>query len=158
MPAPFTLAKALQDALVAFLTDAEEMPGLVGVPVVGRRKGIITNDIEAVVAALGACIYVFPGLPAEVNKDLPGPFCNSLSIRVRCIETPSVNETLPDCYELVELVLTGLHEADFSASAGLAGLNQIQALANPVQPVEDEDRVIFDVLFSTSVGLPASEA
>jgi hypothetical protein len=155
MPAPLTLAKALQDAVVAFLS---ALPDLDGVTVIGRRKGNIVNNIEAAVAQLGACIYVFPALPVRVNPNLSGPFCDELSVRVRCIEMPVINTTRPDCYELAEIVLTQLHEADFSASAGLAGVNHLQCLPEPVEDVPDDKRVIFDVRFRTSCGLPAASA
>jgi hypothetical protein len=145
------LAKTLQDAVVAHLA---ALPALAGVPVVGRRKGVITSDIEAAVATIGACLYVFPALPVEVNPDLPGPYVTKLQIRVRAIEAPAINSTLPDAYELAEAVLTGLHEADFRAVAGLDGINPVQCLSRPIEEIPDEERMIFDLTFETSVGLP----
>jgi hypothetical protein len=148
-----TLAKTLQDAVVAHLS---AQPALAGVPVIGRRRGIITNDIEAAVAEVGACIFVFPALPEQVNPNLPGPYCEALALRVRCIEVPALNSTLPDAYELAELVLTSLHEVSFAATAGLVGINPLQCLPAPLEDLADDERVIFDVRFTTSVGLPAS--
>ncbi|MBC8011455.1 MAG: hypothetical protein H7067_15330 [Burkholderiales bacterium] len=151
MPAP--LSKLLQDTVVSHLT---AIAALAGVPVVGRRKGIITNDIEAAVATIGACLYVFPALPVEVNPNLPGPYVSKLQIRVRAIEAPAINETLPDAYELAEAVLTGLHEANFAAVEGLEGINPVQCLSRPIEEIADDERIIFDVTFETSGGLPAS--
>ena len=145
-------SKLIQDAIAARLAS---LAGLAGVPVVSRRKGVITNDIEAAVATLGACLYVFPALPVDVNPNLPGPYADKMQIRVRCIELPSINETLPDAYELAEIVLTNLHEANFSAVEGLEGINPLICLSRPVEDIPDEERVIFDVTFTTSVGLPA---
>lgn len=141
-------SKLIQDAIVAFL---KTIPVLAGVPVIGRRKGNITNDIEAAVSAIGACIYVFPALPVDVNPNLPGPYADKMEIRVRVIEAPSINTTLPDAYELTEFVLTFLNQKQLE---GVDGLNPISCTSKPVEEIQDDNQ-IFDITFTTSVGLPA---
>lgn len=155
MSSPLTLSKCLQEAVAAHLAT---LPGLVGVPILQRRRGNIQADIEAALGGLGACLYVQPALPVEVNPNLSGPYCSVLEVRVQCYEVPTLNTTLPDVYELAELVLTGLHEADVSAAEGLAGANPLQCSRRPIEDVPDPSAVIFELTFTTSVGLPASTA
>lgn len=160
MPRRPTIAKIIQDALVArFEVDADGKATLedyLGVPTLGRRKGIITNEIEAAVATLGACIYVFPARVRRVNKNLPGPYASSVLVRFRVIENPALNELLPDAYELAEMLLVDFSEYDLRAVEGLDGINPLQPLEDAIEEQPDEERVIFDVTFETSVGLPAS--
>jgi hypothetical protein len=143
-----TLTKAIQDELAALLA---ALPSLAGVPVIGRRRGIIANDIEAEVSKLGACLYVFPALPIRVNKNLPGPYVEQMEIRVRVIEIPSMNSTLPDAHELVEIVLRTLHHRKIEA---VPGENEITVDELPIRDVEDPDAVVMDVIFSVSTGYP----
>ena len=145
-----TLSKTLQDAVVARLLTFE---ALAGVPVLGRRKGNITNDIDAALMTLGACLYVQPALSVEVNPNLPGPYVDRLQVRIRAIELPSINSTLPDAYELAEIVLTHLHEANFSGITGLEGINPLTCLSRPIEEVADPEALFFDITFVTSVGL-----
>ncbi|MFA6289941.1 MAG: hypothetical protein WC661_21365 [Opitutaceae bacterium] len=155
MPSPRrkTISKTVQDAIVAYIGTLEDYAG---VPVIGRRKGVITNDIEAELATLGACLYVFPALPKKINKNLPGPYVEKLQVRIRVIEAPSINSTLPDAYELAEMILVDLTELNLSAVEGLAGINPLEPLDTPIEEVPDDERVLFDITFETSVGLPAA--
>lgn len=148
MPAVSTLSKAIQDAIVAKLVT---LSGLVGVSVIGRRRSVLSNDIQSGLSKLGVCLYVFPALPVQVNPNLPGPYVDRMEMRVRVIEMPDFNKSLPDAYELAELVLRGLHEW---TPSGIAGINPLQCLAAPIEDVPDEEALIFDVKFQTSVGLP----
>lgn len=161
MPRRKTIAKIIQDALVArFVRDGDGKSTLtdyLGVPVVGRRKGVITSDIEAAVATLGACIYVFPARVRRVNKNLPGPYAESVLVRFRVIENPALNETLPDAYELAEMLLVDFSEVDLRQVDGLAGINPLVPFDDGIEEQLDETNIIFDVTFETSVGLPASD-
>lgn len=156
-----TVAKIIQDALVGrFVPDAAgkaTVTDYAGVPIVGRRRKTVANDIEAALSALGACIYIFPGLIRRVNKNAPGPYAESVQVRMRVIELPDFNKTLPDAYELSEMLLVDFNELDLRQVEGLAGINLLSPLDEPIQDVPDEDYVMFDVLFDTSVGLPAAD-
>jgi hypothetical protein len=156
-----TVAKIIQDALVGrFVPDAAgkaTITDYAGVPIVGRRKKTISSDIEAALSVLGVCIFVFPGLVRRVNKNVPGPYAESLQVRLRVIELPDFNKALPDAYELAEMLLVDFAECDLRQVDGLAGINPLQPLDEPIQDVPDEDYLMFDVLFETSVGLPASD-
>jgi hypothetical protein len=140
------LVKQIQDALVAYLAGRSE---LTGVSVLGRREKNIVNDVAAAIQRTGVCIYVFPALPVELNSNNPGPYCDKIEVRVRVHEHPQLNRSLPDAYELTELVVRLLDNQQFTA---VAGLNPLFWDGRPVQPAEDENLVIFDVIAFTSCG------
>jgi hypothetical protein len=148
-----TVAKAIQNCGVASLEAGAEFAG---VPIIGRRKGTIVNDIEAAIAELGACIFVFPGLPVHFIDAMP-PYADRYELRVRIIENPAINETLPDAFELVELVARRLFGLQFESIEGMNPL--VFADGKPVADQENGERLIYDVLFQTSLGfLPRVEA
>ena len=95
-PDSATVAKAIQDCGVACLQSGAEFAR---VPIIGRRKGNIVNDIESALAELGACVYVFPGLPVKFIDSNP-PYADRYQLRFRAIETPSINTALQDQLEL----------------------------------------------------------
>lgn len=147
-----TLTKEIQDAVVGALAP---LAGLAGVPLIGRRRGIITNDIEAAVAQIGVVVFVFPPLPTEVNPEAPGPYIDRYEIRVRVMEAPALNATLPDAYELAEHILRALHHLCLPA---VPGGNPILAARTPIVEIDDPERLIFDLIFSVSTGYPAPDA
>ncbi len=147
-----TVSKALQDCVTAWLQAGTEFTG---VPTIGRRKGNIVGDIEAAVAELGACVFVFPGLPVHFIDATP-PYADRYQVRIRAIENPALNTVLPDCYELVELIVRRLFGMQFPAIEGMNPLVMLDG--NPVAEVTDPERVIYDVVFETSLGfLPRVE-
>lgn len=147
VPDNATVAKALQDAALAWLQSGAEFTR---VPIIGRRKGTIVNDIEAAIAAIGACIYVMPGLPIHfLDSSLTA---DRYELRVRVIEEPAINQALPDAYELVELVARRMWGKDFPA-INLRNPLVWPESGRPVEPVSDAERVIYDVIFETDAGL-----
>ncbi len=152
-PNSATVAKAIQDCAVAALQAGAEFDG---VPIIGRRKGNIVNDIESALAELGACIYVLPGLPVHFIDATP-PYADRYRLTVRCIEMPAINETLPDVFELVELVARRLFGQQW---AGIEGMNPLVFTAGkPVDEIEQGERNVTDVIFETSLGfLPRVES
>jgi hypothetical protein len=144
MPA---LSKQIQDAVTAYLA---ARVALEGVTVIGKRTADIVSDIDSAVgSAGGVCIYVFPALPIEVKPNIPGPYVSAFEIRIRCIEAANLNTSLPDCFELVEEVLTALHLKAFSE---VAGLNLLSTRPKPVEEIADPERTIYDVVFHASAG------
>lgn len=148
LPNSGTIAKASQDCLVDWLRAGAEFAR---VPIIGRRKGNITNDIEAAIAAIGACIYVMPGLPISFISSA-SPVADRYELRIRCIENKAINETLPDCEDLAEFVIRRVYGTDFSA----IGLRNplVFAPGRPVAPQEDGERDVVDVIFETDVAYP----
>ncbi|MBI5770833.1 MAG: hypothetical protein HZA93_23855 [Verrucomicrobia bacterium] len=145
-PDSATVAKALQDCVAADLAAGAEFTG---VTILSRRKGTIAQDIEAALAEVGACIYVLPGLPLHFLDAQP-LVADRYEVRVRAIENPSLNATLPDAYELVELIARRLHGRDYTAIAGMAPLVFAE---RPIVEQSDPERIIHDVVFQTSLGL-----
>lgn len=145
-----TIAKDLQDASSAWLGAGAEFDGI---PIVGRREKDIANDIQAAVAKLGICIYVFPGLPITV-KDVVGPYCDRYEQRMRVIEDVTLNTTKPDAYELTEYVIRRMHNQEFPDA--IPGMNPFHAPESGklVTPIEDEALRIFDIRLETSLGYP----
>lgn len=146
-PDNLTVAKALQNCAVDWLEAGAEFQG---VPIIGRRRTNIVNDIEAAIAELGACVFVFPGLPVHF-LDTGAPTADRYQLRVRAIENPAVNTSLPDVFELVELVVRRLYGVDFEA-IGLRNPLVFPAGGNAVAEVGDPERMIYDVLFETDAG------
>lgn len=148
-----TVAKQLQDCAVAALAQGAEFAG---VTILGRREKNIVDEIEAAVAQLGACVFVFPGLPVHFLDATP-PYAERYELRVRVIENPALNTTLPDAYELVEYVARRLFGQEWTAIQGMNPL--VFAEGRPVAEVSDPERVIYDVIFQTSLGyLPRIES
>jgi hypothetical protein len=139
-----TIAKALQACAVAELQAGAEFAR---VPIIGRRKGTIANDIEAAIAELGACIFVFPGLPVRFIASTP-PVADLYELRIRAIESPAINATLPDVFELVELIVRRLYGRDFAA-IGLRNPLVFSEGGRAVAEVPDPERLIYDVIFET---------
>lgn len=147
------IAIRTQEALVAYLKTRQCFDGIT---ILGKKKGVITNEIDTAVADLGgACIYVLPGKPVKVNPNLPGPYADQYELRIRCIENPALNSTLPTAYELYEFALRECN------GIGL----QIDAITCPLWPAEnngdeqpDPERVIIDAIFYCSLGLPPRES
>jgi len=142
-----SLVKQIQDEIVAHLSARAE---LAGVAIVGRRKNNIVNDVAAAIAKAGVCIYVFPALPLRFNSNNAGPYVDEFLVRVRIHEHPQLNRSLPDAYELVELVARMLDGKQYTA---IAGLNPLYWSANPVTFEDDNTLVIFDLKAATSGGL-----
>jgi hypothetical protein len=142
-----TIAKALQACAVDRLQAGAEFAR---VPIIGRRKGTIANDIEAAIAELGACIFVMPGLPVHFIG-LQAPTCDRYELRIRAIEDPAINQNLPDVWELVELIIRRMHGIDFDA-IGLTNPIVFPESGNPVAEVSDPNRLIYDVIFETDAG------
>jgi hypothetical protein len=142
-----TVAKALQNCAVAWLEAGAEFSG---VPIIGRRRSNIVNDIEAAIAELGACIFVHPGLPVHFI-DAGTPVADRYQLRVRVIENPAINTALPDVFELVELVVRRLYGTDFP-SIGVSNPLVFPQGGNAVAEVSDAERLIYDVLFETDIG------
>lgn len=140
-----SLILPLQEAVSGRLSNS----GLVRpVAVVARRKGNVRNEIEAALAQLGLCLFVFPPLLRQIRPNSTGLFAESIEIRVRVIENPVLNKQAENAWSLVESTLYLLHHW----SPGVVGVNQLHALSDAVRDVEDEQRVIFDCLFATSGG------
>lgn len=144
---PTTLATVIQQCGVACLQSGAEFAR---VPIIGRRETNIQNDIEAAVAALGACIYVFPGLPASFSVGAGAPYADKYRLRVRCIELDVLNTTLPNVHELVEFVVRRMWGQTWTAVEGMNELLPIEG--QPVVEIEDPERTIYDVIWETSVG------
>lgn len=149
----FTIARQLQKAVVQLL---QALPALDGLPVIGSKRASVASQVDEALGARGLCLYVFPGLPVDVNPNLPGPYADQVEIRVRVYENEELNNTELDAYQVAELALTGLHESLLATFPGLEGANPIQCLARPITDVSDDTAVMFDLTFRTSVGLPAS--
>ncbi len=142
-----TIAKALQNCAVDWLQAGAEFQGE---PIIGRRRSNIVNDIESAVAELGACIFVFPGLPVSF-LNTGAPTADRYQLRVRAIENPALNTSLPDVFELVELIVRRLYGKDFDA-IGLRNPLVFPSGGNAVADVGDPERLIYDVLFETDAG------
>lgn len=144
---PDNVALAIQACAVDTLQAGAEFDR---VPILGRRRTNIQNDIDAAIDALGACIYVLPGLPLKFEVGSGTPYASLYELRVRVIETDTLNTSLPTAYELVEFVVRRLFGQDFAAIEGMSPL--LPAEGSPVTPVEDPERVIYDVIWHTSLG------
>ena len=142
-----SLVKDIQDEAVTYLA---AVTALAGVPIIGRRQKNIVNDVAAAIQRLGVCIYVFPPLPLSFNSNNPGPYVEKLACRFRVHEHPAINQTLPDAYELVELLARHLDCKQFTA---VDGLNPLWWAENPVTFEQDDNLVIFDLHALTSCGL-----
>lgn len=142
------LSIRLQEAVVRYLKSRRRFAG---VTILGRRKGIITNDIEAAVAELGACLYVLPGKPVKLNSNIPGPHAEIYEVRVRAIENPALNSSLPDAYELYEGALIELDQLQLTT---IDGINPFYPAENNGDETPDPERVIIDAIFYTSTTLP----
>jgi hypothetical protein len=96
----------LQSAIV----DTLGLPGAlcVDVPLIARRTKEIAAEIEAASANHGLCIYVMPPLPTSALTNVPMVFFDKAEIRVRIIETPAINNTGFDAYDLIDDVATAL--------------------------------------------------
>jgi hypothetical protein len=144
-----TLAKSVQDAVVAYLKSRSEF---IGVPILGRRRRNIVSDIrEQVDKAGGACIYVFPALPLKLNSNTGGPHVDVLLQRIRAIENPSLNEKLPDAYELAELLIIAMDGVQLTSVTSLQPFYWPDVPLDP--QVETDTNVQFDVLLHSSAGL-----
>ena len=142
-----TVAKDVQDAVVAYLGAREE---LALVPVLGRRRSNIVNDIQAAINRAGVCVYVFPALPVRLNANNPGPYVDELMVRCRAIEHPTLNVRGPDVYEVVELLLRLLDRKTFA----IPNCNPLWFDANPVQVADEAAELVqWDVVAYTSTGL-----
>lgn len=143
-----TLAKSVQDAVTTYLQGRTELSL---VPVIGRRRLNIISDIQAAITKAGVCIHVFPALPVKLNSNNPGPYVDSLLVRVRAIEKPDINTRGPDCYEVVELLLRLLEGRHFTA---VESLEPLYFDSNPVQLVDDSPELVqWDVVAYASAGL-----
>lgn len=143
-----TLAKEIQDSVAGYV---QTLGALRSAPVVGRRKAVLEREIQEQLEAAGLVVYVFPGLPVEVNQNNPGPYVDRLEVRVRVIELPETNRDYPDAYEAVEILLAALHLWEPVTSRG-AG-NALVCRPAPVEEVPDTSGVAFDLLFDLSVGV-----
>lgn len=131
--------------LVEYLNSRDSLlRGTRRVPVLGRRKTNIADDIDAAIAELGACVYVLPMLPVKFNTNVPGPMIDQAEFRIRCIENDALNTELPDVYELIEAIVRDVH------GLRVKPLAQFSCLALADRPVEQQpdDRLIFDVIFN----------
>lgn len=122
-----------------------------GIPKLVRLRNDVASEIEAAVAQIGICIFVFPALPTRINPELPA-IEGDWELRLRVIENPVVNSAgLPNAYEVVEAILAALHH--HCPRLGGQALNPFVAAAAPVAEVEDAERVIFDVTFTLAAGI-----
>jgi len=121
-----------------------------GVEVLKREPKQLQSEIEAAIAQLKLCLFVFPAVLLDPNENNPGPYFDRIEIRVRCIENPILNDTVLDAHQLMEIVhqlLNGL------TLIGLPGLNSLSGTKPGSVPVEDDQNVIWDVIYKTSGGL-----
>jgi len=80
------------------------------VPIVGRRTKERGNDTDAAAAQrTGLAIFVMPVLPKGVNRGVPFLFFDRAELRVRIVETPALNGSGADAYDLMEDVMAALH-------------------------------------------------
>jgi hypothetical protein len=143
-----SVASAIQACAVADLAAGAE---LAGVPVLGRRETNIANDIEQAINELGgACIYVLPGLPISFLATPGSAYADKYQVRIRCIESDTLNATLPPVQVLVERVVRRLYGRQWTAIEGMNPLMPIEGQAVVQQP--DSDRLIYDVIMETSLG------
>lgn len=142
-----TLALPIRDAVHAAL---RARAVLHDVAILKREPKQLASEIEAAIAQLKLCMFVFPALCTRPNPNNPGPYFERIEVRVRCIENPLLNDTVLDGYQLVELghwLLNGLRP----------NIRGVQALSpsSPVatEEVTDEQNVIHDLIYETSGGL-----
>lgn len=120
-----------------------------GVPVLTRRKGDILSDIEAALAELGACAYVFPPLPRGASANVPGPEFDRLELRVKIIESPTLNRTGVSAHALMEETLVAVHHWREPVRGMLFYCD-----GEAVVPDDSAEETIFDCVFQTAFGLP----
>lgn len=123
----------------------------VAVPVIRRRTQELAAEIEAAVANAGLCIQVLPPLPVRVTEGAACVFVEAAELRVRIVEQPALNATGADAYDLVDDVMTGLHWRSFPAILA----HPLQLATQPVEPVDDPQLRIFDVIFVATYELNA---
>ncbi len=144
------LCLELQEAVVAALG---ARVALRDVPIIGRRKTNIVADVEEAVNSIaGIALVVLVPLPVEINPNSPGPYVEKMEIRVRVIENQAINETLPSAAECVEEILCALHHYTFPQKLADFGLNLLVAADRPVDEIPDNERVLFDVIFTAACG------
>lgn len=142
------LCRTIQEAGHARLASVSELSGI---PLLLRLRNDVASEIEAAVAQIGICIFVFPALPTEINRELAAVE-GDWELRLRVIENPAINTTgLPNSYEVTEYILAALHH--HSPRLDAQAFNPFVATARPVTEIEDSERVIFDITFTLSAGI-----
>jgi hypothetical protein len=141
------LVGPLQEFVFSKLT---ERASLSDVTVLMRQPGQIQDAVDAAIAQLAVCLYVFPPLLLTANANNPGPYFDRIQIRVRCIENPVLNATGLDAYQLVELAHWSLNGQQ---PTNVDGVNPLAPDPNSTREIDDPQLVIFDVLYNTSGGL-----
>lgn len=121
------------------------------VEVLTRRKGDILNDIEAALGRLGIVAYVFPPLPKRANGNLPGPIFDELELRVKIIESPTLNQTAATAHGLMEDTCRALHHW-----RGPTNQNLFYCDGDSIIPEDAAAETIFDIVFRSDFGLPMS--
>lgn len=118
------------------------------VPIVKHRKHELAKRIEEAVAKRGLCIYVFPPLPTRAEQGVPFIFFPAAEVRLRILESPALNLTGVDAYDLIDDVMAGLHWQQFGDILS----HPLQLAERPVETLEDAQTRMFDVIFEATYG------
>lgn len=123
------------------------------VTVLRREPKQIASDIEAALASLKLCLFVFPALLLEPNANgNPGPYFERIQIRVQCIENPVLNDTTCDVYQLVEHVHWILNGVTLTGVEAVKSASLFPGKPATVE-VDDPSYNVFDVIYETQGGL-----
>lgn len=114
--------------------------------VVEKRDKDVEKEIQAALARLGICLYVFPPVPtsARASQGSSVAFFDGSELVVQIVEAWPLNKTGLDCWGAMDKIVCALH---WNTLFGL--LPYPLELATPPVRVHQDDKVrIFDVLFN----------
>jgi hypothetical protein len=119
--------------------------------VIVRRPKQTLSEVETALAQLKLALLIFPPLIVRLNGNVPG-WADDIEVRVRIVESPVLNDSGTDAYDLVE----GLHAALMLhqfPQADDCDFTPLVPDAQPTREIDDPDLVVFDIVFHTSGGL-----
>lgn len=128
-------------AVLDLLKHADGIPARI--EFIERKEKSIENDIEASLAKLGACMFVMPVKPLEVQEGADFIFVKRGELRVRIIVDPTLNETGMDSPELAAQARLALH----GSNPGNLLADNLRLANPPVEEVEDPSAVVIDLIF-----------
>ncbi|MEM1057921.1 MAG: hypothetical protein AAGK14_01625 [Verrucomicrobiota bacterium] len=120
------------------------------VPVLSERPRDLGYEVDRAVGALGLAIIVSPPGPAGYSATGRPARFEDITVLIRVIEDPVLNEEGPDGQSAAERVLALLHRHRPESVA-----SAMHAAADPVRIVVEERLVVREVTLSTAEPSPA---
>lgn len=145
-----TSYERLPHAIVEILQAAPSIPD--GVAIARRDEGDIGNDVDAALSSLGLCAHVMPPVPTRV-EDLQDTtiFFSRVAVKIRCIETQTMNPFGIDVYTLAVRVMQALQGTN--PDSLLADSLQLTNPPIDLMTMTKEGDIVLDVAFGAAMQL-----